>query len=325
MTGISVRDLRVSFDGTEVLHGVDIDVEAGSVTALLGPSGCGKTTLLRTIAGLELPDVGEVAIGGRTVTGGGGAPVPPERRSIGMVFQDWALFPHLTVGGNVAFGLPRGERKGGRVDAALEMVGLGGFADRSPGTLSGGQQQRVALARALAPQPSALLLDEPFSNLDIDTRQRLAGELRALLKSTGTTVLMVTHDQSEAFAMADHIGVMAEGRILQWGDAEALYARPADRFVAGFIGRGGWIGGDALGLDAASEILLRPDQLQVAEDGGIRAVVQALSFRGPNHVAVLRFAGGELLEIDLPPGLAVRIGETLRLRLATERLLAFPR
>ena len=236
MTGISVRDLRVSFDGTEVLHGVDIDVEAGSVTALLGPSGCGKTTLLRTIAGLELPDVGEVAIGGRTVTGGGGAPVPPERRSIGMVFQDWALFPHLTVGGNVAFGLPRGERKGGRVDAALEMVGLGGFADRSPGTLSGGQQQRVALARALAPQPSALLLDEPFSNLDTTLRAKVRTEVHELLHRVGITTVFVTHDQDEAFVLGDDVAVMSDGVIVQQAPPHRIYADPADPWVAQFVG-----------------------------------------------------------------------------------------
>src|SRR5690606_26026609 len=164
MSGITARDVTVSFDGTEVLHGVDLDVAEGSVVALLGPSGCGKTTLLRSIAGLERPTGGEVRVGD-TLVSGPGVQIPPERRRLGMVFQDWALFPHLTVGGNVAFGLPRAERKGPRVEAALELVGLEGFGDRMPGTLSGGQQQRVALARALAPEPSALLLDEPFSNL----------------------------------------------------------------------------------------------------------------------------------------------------------------
>ena len=309
-----------------VVDGLSLALPQGDIGCLLGASGCGKTTVLRAIAGFEPVQAGRIALQGREIATATSA-LPPEQRRVGVMFQDYALFPHLTVAGNVGFGLASLSRaaRARRVSELLELVALQERAGAYPHELSGGQQQRVALARALANAPALPLPDEPFSNLDIDTRQRLAGELRALLKSTGTTVLMVTHDQSEAFAMADHIGVMAEGRILQWGDAEALYARPADRFVAGFIGRGGWIGGDALGLDAASEILLRPDQLQVAEDGGIRAVVQALSFRGPNHVAVLRFAGGELLEIDLPPGLAVRIGETLRLRLATERLLAFPR
>src|SRR3546814_6077060 len=180
MSEISARGITVSFDGTEVLHGVDLDVPEGSVVALLGPSGCGKTTLLRSIAGLERPTGGEVRIG-PTVVSGPGVSVPLERRRIGMVFQDWALFPHLTVGGNVAFGLPRPERKGPRVEAALELVGLEGFADRTPGTLSGGQQQRVALARALAPEPSVLLLDEPFSNLATTLRARVRTEVHELL------------------------------------------------------------------------------------------------------------------------------------------------
>src|SRR5690606_16010527 len=176
--------------------------------------------------------------------------LPPEKRSVGMMFQDYALFPHMDVADNVAFGLrgiPRADRRA-RVAEMLALVGLGDRAGAYPHELSGGQQQRVALARALAPGPALLLLDEPFSNLDTDTRQHLAAELRALLKATGATVLMVTHDQAEAFAMADHIGVMDRGRIMQWDSAEALYRRPQDRFVAGFIGRGTLVPAAALGL-----------------------------------------------------------------------------
>jgi len=206
---------------------------------LIGPSGCGKTTLLRAIAGLERASGGEVRISGQVV-GGAGVHLPPEARRIGMVFQDYALFPHLDVGRNVAFGLdklPRAEREA-RVDEVLALVGLAGLARRMPHELSGGQQQRVALARALAPKPELLLLDEPFSNLDVDLRERLAHELRAILKAAGATALFVTHDQLEAFAIGDVIGVMHQGKLHQWDEAYTLYHRPASRFVAGFIGHG---------------------------------------------------------------------------------------
>jgi iron(III) transport system ATP-binding protein len=243
------------------------------------------------------------------------------------MFQDSALFPHLTVAGNVGFGLAavRREARARRVAELLALVGLGERAAAYPHELSGGQQQRVALARALANEPALLLLDEPFSNLDIDTRQRLAAELRTLLKSTGTTVLMVTHDQTEAFAMADHIGVMSGGRILQWGDAEALFSHPADRFVAGFIGRGAWVSGPTLGFDASVDVLLRPDQLVVDPQGPVHAVVQSLSFLGPHHVGTLRFDSGELVEVDFRDGRPVRVGDRLAMRVDAERLLTFPR
>jgi iron(III) transport system ATP-binding protein len=327
---LQVEGIRVGYPSAggmrTVVDGLSLALPQGDIGCLLGASGCGKTTVLRAIAGFEPVQAGRIALQGREIATPQAA-LPPEQRRVGVMFQDYALFPHLTVAGNVGFGLAslKREARGRRVAELLQLVALGERAGAYPHELSGGQQQRVAMARALANEPALLLLDEPFSNLDIDTRQRLAGELRTLLKSTGTTVLMVTHDQSEAFAMADHIGIMAGGRILQWGDAEALYLRPADRFVAGFVGRGGWIAGGTLGLDASVDVLLRPDQLLVADDGGIHAVVQAMSFRGPHHVGVVRFESGELIEIDLPGGMEVRAGETLRLRLATERLLAFPR
>ena len=212
--GVDVRGVHKSFGTTAVLRDVDLDVPSGSVVALLGPSGCGKTTLLRIIAGLEAPDAGEVRVGGRLLTGPATS-VPPEHRRVGMVFQDWGLFPHLTVAQNVGYGLPRGERRGARVDEALELVGLVGLGHRSPTTLSGGQQQRVALARALAPRPSVLLLDEPFSNLDAALRVQVRGEVHRLLRELGVTTVFVTHDQEEAFVLGDEVAVMSEGRVVQ--------------------------------------------------------------------------------------------------------------
>jgi iron(III) transport system ATP-binding protein len=309
-----------------VVDGLSLALPRGDIGCLLGASGCGKSTVLRAIAGFEPVQAGRIELQGREIATPHAA-LPPEQRRVGVMFQDYALFPHLTVAGNVGFGLASLTRdsRGRRVSELLDLVGLRERADAYPHELSGGQQQRVALARALANEPDLLLLDEPFSNLDIDTRQRLAGELRSLLKSTGTTVLMVTHDQSEAFAMADHVGVMADGRILQWDAPESLYSRPADRYVAGFIGRGGWVAGATLELDASVEVLLRPDQVEVAADGGIRATVEAIGFRGPHHVGWLRFESGELVEIDLPAGAHARVGDSLRLRLASQHVLAFPR
>jgi iron(III) transport system ATP-binding protein len=309
-----------------VVDGLALTLASGEIGCLLGASGCGKTTVLRAIAGFEPVRDGRIVLQGDEIASPQDA-LPPERRRVGMMFQDYALFPHLSVADNVGFGLAGIARdaRARRIAEMLALVGLAEAASSYPHELSGGQQQRVALARALAPAPALLLLDEPFSNLDSDTRQRLAGELRALLKSTGTTVLMVTHDQSEAFAIADRIGVMAEGRILQWDTAAGLYARPVDRFVAGFIGRGSWVSGAALGLSGEIVVLLRPDQLVVADDGPIRAMLQAACFDGPHYVGRLRFASGETVELELDEIHAARVGETLALRLAGERLLTFPR
>ena len=191
---IRIDDVSVTYDGPPVLREISLSVDAGELVALLGPSGCGKTTLLRAIAGLEPVSAGSIALGDRVVSGPGDH-VAPERRRVGMVFQDWALFPHLSVARNVAYGLPRVERNGPRVDEVLEMVGLAGLGDRSPQTLSGGQQQRVALARALAPAPSVLLLDEPFSNLDATLRVQIRTEVHRLLSELDVTAVFVTHDQ----------------------------------------------------------------------------------------------------------------------------------
>ncbi len=281
---VRVTGVGKSFDGTTtVLRDVDVAVDAGATLALLGPSGCGKTTLLRIIAGLEVPDSGSVVVGGRTLTGPGEL-VVPERRRIGMVFQDWALFPHLSVARNVGFGLDRPERKvSPRIDEALEMVGLGGLGDRMPATLSGGQQQRVALARAIAPRPSVLLLDEPFSNLDAALRIQVRSEIHQLLVELGITTVFVTHDQDEAFVLGDTVAVLAEGRVVQTGSPAELYTEPATRWLAGFVGDANFVAGVASGASAATalgdvalrddttgevDVLIRPEHLDIGPDDG---------------------------------------------------------
>lgn len=295
-----------------VVDGVSLMLERGGIGCLLGASGCGKTTVLRAIAGFEPLLAGRIVLDGAVVAGPQ-AHWPPERRRIGMVFQDYALFPHLSVAANVGFGL-RGvsrDARDARVREMLERVGLWTFAGRYPHELSGGQQQRVALARALAPAPSVLLLDEPFSNLDIHTRGRLASEVRDLLKASATTALLVTHDQAEAFAIADRIGVMDRGRILQWGDAANLYHAPADRFVAGFIGRGTLVPATALGLAGAGDVLVRPEHLHPDPAGAIRARLVERTFHGPDARAVVALPSGIRIEVDLPDSMIFAPGDEM--------------
>jgi iron(III) transport system ATP-binding protein len=302
---LDVVGAELSFGPTPVLRGVDLSVPAGSLVALLGPSGCGKTTLLRVVAGLERADAGTVMVGDRVLSGPG-TDVPPERRRVGMVFQDWALFPHLTVARNVAYGLPRGPDRDARVAEALTMVGLGSLADRQPGTLSGGQQQRVALARALAPQPSVLLLDEPFSNLDTALRVQVRSEVHALLVELGITTVLVTHDQDEAFVLGDEVAVMRDGLIVQRGVPAEIYRRPADTWVAAFVGQANLVPGVADGevaatpvgglrLDAPAtgdvEVLVRPESLRldapVGAGGHGDGVVELVEYYGHDTVYVV--------------------------------------
>ena len=308
---VSVANVSKTFDGPPVLRDVSLAVAPGAVVALLGPSGCGKTTLLRIIAGLETPDAGVVRVGERTLTGDG-RPVPPEKRRIGMVFQDWALFPHLDVAANVAYGLPRGPERAARVDDALAMVGLGGLGDRMPGTLSGGQQQRVALARALAPRPAVLLLDEPFSNLDTALRVQVRGEVHELLVDLGMTTVLVTHDQEEAFVLGDQVAVMSEGEIVQQDTPAGLYRRPATTWVAGFVGEANLVAGTASGTTVATllgevpllepaqgpvEVLVRPEELEVfdAVVDDQSAEIELVEFYGHDTVYVVRLVDGTRL------------------------------
>jgi iron(III) transport system ATP-binding protein len=298
MTGIDLRSVGKSYSGQPVLRGVSLSVPAGAVLALLGPSGCGKTTLLRLIAGFERLDSGEVALGGEIVASAA-LSVPPERRHIGYVPQEGALFPHLTVAGNVGYGLPRSERKGPRVAEVLALVGLEDLAGRQPHELSGGQQQRVALARALAPKPAVILLDEPFNALDLDLRRSMSEEVVALLRRAGATAVLVTHDPLEAFAAADLIAVMENGTVAQCAAPETIYRTPATAGVARITGRAIFLDGvmragrivTRLGVLSAHSgwcaegrpvtAMLRPEQLVPCGDGaGYEVGIVRQRFRG---------------------------------------------
>jgi iron(III) transport system ATP-binding protein len=304
---VVVSGLGKSFGAATVLRGVDLTVAPGTTLALLGPSGCGKTTLLRCIAGLERPDTGTVAVGGRELVAPGRF-VPPEKRRVGMVFQDPALFPHMSVARNVAYGLPRAPDREERIRAALALVDLDGFEDRSPGTLSGGQQQRVALARALATRPSVILLDEPFSSLDAPLRVALRLQVRRLLADIGATALFVTHDQEEAFLVGDEVAVMFDGDIVQVGSPTELYELPATRRVAEFIGDANLVRGVAegehamtalgavplsSGCEGAVEVMVRPERVVAREGEG--ASVEALEYYGHDAVYLLRLEDGSPL------------------------------
>ena len=300
------------------VEGLSLDVAAGEIVCLLGPSGCGKTTLLRLIAGFEVPDEGTVRIGGRAVAGPD-VWVPPDRRRIGFVFQDYALFPHLTVLQNVAFGL-RGDDRAARERRAaevLDLVGLTIFASRYPHQLSGGQQQRVALARALAPAPTVILLDEPFSNLDAALRGTTRDEVRQILKRTGTTAVLVTHDQEEALTFADRIAVMRSGRLEQEGAPEAVYARPRTAFVASFLGRTNLLRGEGLGHVARTPLgeltLSRPTRGQVM----VSVRPESLSFRPGGHGVPVRVLQREFKGHDLTYTCQLLQGDTLRLVVQT--------
>ncbi|SOC50226.1 iron(III) transport system ATP-binding protein [Blastococcus aggregatus] len=311
MSSLTVTGVTRSFGaGTPVLRGVDLHVPSGSFTALLGPSGCGKTTLLRIVAGFDEPDAGTVALGDRVVAGGPGRSVPARRRGIGFVPQEGGLFPHLTVAGNISFGLPRRQRRdGGRVRELLELVGLdAALAGRSPHQLSGGQQQRVAVARALAPAPSLVLLDEPFSSLDAALREETRTAVSAALAATGATAVLVTHDQAEALSMADQVAVMRHGRLVQLTDPRTLYRSPQDLDVATFVGEAVVLDADvrggtahcALGAvpvdggypDGPARVLLRPEQLRLSTPGSapgeVVARVDGVDFFG--HDARVRLA-----------------------------------
>jgi len=301
---------------------VTLDIARGEIVALLGPSGSGKTTLLRLLAGFETPDAGRITVDGEDVTA-----VPPARRRCGMVFQHYALFPHLDVGENVAFGV--GADAGRKVADALALVELPGFERRKVQELSGGQQQRVALARALAPQPRLLLLDEPLSNLDPTLRERTRRELRALIKRVGITSLFVTHEQDEAFDLGDRIAVLNRGRVEQVGTADELYEQPASLFVATFVGRanvlpGGGPAAHALGGGRGSRdgqvVVVRPERLRFAE-GGLAGVVRERRYTGAAAFFLVESDSGERLEILADPG-AARVGE--RVYVEAARTLSFP-
>ena len=264
MSEIAVQCFQLSkqFSATAAaVSDLDLTVRQGEILALLGPSGCGKTTTLRLIAGFETPTTGSIEIGGQMVAGPGGS-LPPEKRRVGMVFQNYALFPHLSVADNVSFGLPRGPQRKIRVAEMLALVGLTGYESRLPHELSGGQQQRVAIARALAPEPAVLLLDEPFSNLDTGRRLQMREEVREILKRSGTTAIFVTHSQEEALYMGDRVAVMSAGRLIQMDTPEVIYHQPATRFVADFMGETDFLAGRVLpaGIETPLGMLMQDSE-----------------------------------------------------------------
>jgi iron(III) transport system ATP-binding protein len=334
MSELHATRVVAGYPGHEVLRGVELTVPAGALLAVLGGSGSGKTTLLRAIAGFHRIDAGSIHIGGRPVVGtvdGRTVDVPAERRRVGLVPQDGALFGHLTVAGNVAFGLRRAARRGPRVGEVLELVGLAGFERRMPAQLSGGQQQRVALARALAPEPELVLLDEPFTALDAGLRAEVREQVRAALRSAGATAVLVTHDQEEALGAADLVAVLRHGRIVQAAPPRTLYAEPADIAVGTFVGEAVVLpaavrGGRAdtalgplpvAGPDGTGQVLLRPEQLEVGPPGAVAATVVEVVFRGHDTSVVLSLDGKNRVVRSRTarpeiPAVGDRVGVTVR-------------
>ena len=330
-TTIQLDAVTKRFGDVVAVDAACLDVGHGEVVALLGPSGCGKTTLLRTIAGFERPDTGAVELGGRVVAGGGSW-VPPEAREVGMVFQDYALFPHLTAAENVGFGLPRRDR-GRRVPALLALVDLCGLGGRYPHELSGGQQQRVALARALAPAPRIVLLDEPWSNVDPQLRAELRREVSSVLRPLDVTTILVTHDREEAFSLADRIALMRDGRIVQVGAPEELYFAPADRWAAEFVGAGNVLPGrvdaeavhtpigvfPATGAAGPVEVLVRPELVALSPDPDGPGEVVGREFRGHDVFYRVLVGGLEVIS-QRPSNEVVPLGARVAVRLHDGRV-----
>lgn len=341
---LQLNNIRQAYGAQVVIHNLSLQLRKGQIGCLLGPSGCGKTTALRCIAGFERVAAGEIVLNGTSVSSSS-IFVPPERRRIGMVFQDYALFPHLDVAANIGFGLHRltqAERER-RVEELLHVVHLASVAKKYPHELSGGQQQRVALARALAPKPDLLLLDEPFSNLDVSLRERLSMEVREIIKNQGITAILVTHDQAEAFAIADVIGVMDRGEIQQWDTAFNLYHRPANRFVANFIGQGVFVPGKVIDAHQVEielgvlkgaipqhceagcrvDVLLRPDDIVHDDTSPMQATVIHKAFRGAEILYTLRLASGVKVLALVPSHHDHAIGGKIGIKLEADHIVAF--
>lgn len=343
---LEVDNVSIRYDREPVVSEVSFSLACGAIGCLLGPSGCGKTSLLRAIAGFEPVAAGAIRLHGRTVASPG-VQVPPEQRHIGMVFQDFALFPHLSVARNVAFGLQGWDSKerDARVDELLNLVGLSALRDSYPHQISGGQQQRIALIRAMAPRPEILLLDEPFSSLDSDLREQLAREVRAILKRDGVTAILVTHDHLEAFAMADRIGVLGQQKLHQWDIPYNIYHEPADRFVADFVGQGAMLPGKVvdsghieteLGIvpgrlppdckpGCEVELLLRPDDVVHDDESELKLVVAERAFRGAEYLYTLRLPGGGEILCLVQSHHSHSLGEKIGIQLDLEHLAVFPR
>ncbi len=331
---IRARGVHKTFDGVRALDDFSVDVWEGDILGLLGPSGCGKTTALRVIAGFEHAEAGTVAVRDRVVVGPG-VFVAPDQRRVAMVFQDYALFPHLSVARNVAYGLEPGAARRRRVAEVLEMVGMAGLEDRMPHQLSGGQQQRVALARALAPRPDVILLDEPFSNLDAGLRDRVRREVRTILVEARTTALFVTHDQEEALSISDTVAVMRAGQVIQAGPPSDLYLRPAGQWVARFLGDADFLHGTASGgtvdtpagrfptdLVGPVDVMVRPEMVKVVPDPDGGAMVTARQFFGHDQLVTVVLASGQQLRSRLGPRPDFRPHD--RVRVEVEDVVVFP-
>lgn len=343
---LEISELSAGYEGVDVLHDISFVLKPGEIACLLGPSGCGKTTLLKTLAGFNSVSAGQLTIAGRLLANSK-LNTPPEHRAIGMVFQDFALFPHFSVAQNIAFGISSLKRKdrARTVRQLLELVGLHGFDEQYPHELSGGQQQRVALARAMAPEPALLLLDEPFSSLDAELRGRLSLDIRDILKQRKATALMVTHDQQEAFAMADQVGILKDGILQQWDSPFNLYHEPANRFVANFIGRGTLLQGvmknntsieTELGLLVGNrayrwpdghpvDVLIRPDDLVEDSESKLDVRIVGKVFAGSSTLYRIALASGKRLEILCPSHQDYLVGDQLPVRVEADHLIAFER
>lgn len=345
MSELNVRAVKSAHDKHLVLNKIDLQLAAGEIGCLLGPSGCGKTTLLRAIAGLHPVLDGHIQLDHHIISSAT-EHTPTERRHIGMVFQDYALFPHMTVADNIAFGLGKLNRKQTqqRIQELLELVGLPDMQKRYPHELSGGQQQRIALARALAPKPALLLMDEPFSGLDVELRETLAREVRGILKSEGITALMVTHNQNEAFAMADSVGIMNQGALLQWDSPYNIYHNPCDPFIADFIGQGMLIQGEICnchgvhtsigqfktklpaGLKPGEKVslLVRPDDIVHDDDSQWQLEVVGRAFRGSHYLFTLKLENNERLQCMSQSHHDHPIGSKIGIRVEMDHAVTFP-
>ncbi|MCX4028674.1 ABC transporter ATP-binding protein [Endozoicomonas sp. SM1973] len=339
---LALDDVHSGYNHHTIVHQISFHINPGDICSLLGPSGCGKTTTLRAIAGFESVSQGSIKLAD-TLLSSPKKSIPPEQRKIGMVFQDYALFPHLTVAKNIAFGLPKQASKAATIETLLKLVNLTGYEERYPHELSGGQQQRVALARALAPAPKLLLMDEPFSNLDVDLRRRLSEEVREILKSQGISAILVTHDQEEAFSFSDKVGVMKDGKLLQWDTPYNLYHEPRSHFVANFIGQGHFIRGNAISPESVAtelgeltgnrsynwvvgtpiEVLLRPDDVIEAPDSPIKAEVVQKVFKGAMTHYHLRLPTGSIVESLIPSHHNYEVGEQIGIKVEADHLVAF--
>ena len=338
---VELNNITKQFNGDPAVYDLNLSLSPGEILALVGPSGCGKTTSLRLIAGFEQPDAGEIILGGKTVAGGNKF-VQPENRGVGMVFQDYALFPHINVAENVAFGL-NGTSKSKRMEEAesmLNLVGLAGYGQRLPHELSGGERQRVALARALAPKPILVLLDEPFSNLDADLRLRMREEVRVILKGIGATAIFVTHDQEEALYIGDSLAVLHRGQLEQIGTPEEVFHQPANHFVAEFMGGSDFLPGEVtakgiqteiglvpqqVDLEAGTqvELALRSDDVSFFPSKGSKSIILARHFKGALNVYRLRLPSGRLLHAYGPHTETLRSGTPVQVAIEPGHDLAY--